>query len=175
MPLVILVDEHDNAIGEMDKLAAHEQGRCHRAFSVFILRHPDQPEVLLQQRAAEKYHCANLWTNTCCSHPQPNHQLSEDAKQRLKFEMGIDQTLQYASAFHYVAVFDNGLTENEVDHVFYAFVDPDLSFTINPQEAQDSMWVSIDQLIQDIDRQPHRYTPWLKPALTCLHQALNGR
>ena len=35
-PLVILVDEHDNQTGVIDKLSAHQKGLLHRAFSVFI-------------------------------------------------------------------------------------------------------------------------------------------
>ena len=34
--LLILVDEKDNEIGFMDKLSVHEQGKLHRAFSLFI-------------------------------------------------------------------------------------------------------------------------------------------
>ena len=33
---VILVDEQDNETGVMEKLQAHEEGKLHRAFSVFI-------------------------------------------------------------------------------------------------------------------------------------------
>lgn len=51
---VVLVDRKDNAIGEMEKLLAHQQGELHRAFSVFIFN--DKGELLLQQRAANKYH-----------------------------------------------------------------------------------------------------------------------
>ena len=64
---VILVNEADQEIGFMEKMEAHEKAVLHRAFSVFILN--DAGEMLLQQRASNKYHSANLWTNTCCSHP----------------------------------------------------------------------------------------------------------
>ena len=33
---VVLVDELDQEIGVMEKFAAHEQGKLHRAFSIFI-------------------------------------------------------------------------------------------------------------------------------------------
>ncbi|MBX2952103.1 MAG: hypothetical protein KF870_06330 [Leadbetterella sp.] len=33
---VVLADKNDNATAVMDKLAAHQQGRLHRVFSVFI-------------------------------------------------------------------------------------------------------------------------------------------
>lgn len=69
MEQVILVDEQDQAIGACEKMAAHEQGLLHRAFSVFIFN--SRGRLLLQQRAKGKYHSGGLWTNTCCSHPRP--------------------------------------------------------------------------------------------------------
>ena len=64
--LLILVDKNDNQIGTMLKMEAHEKGVLHRAFSVFIFN--KKGELMLQQRAAHKYHSPMLWTNTCCSH-----------------------------------------------------------------------------------------------------------
>ena len=37
MTEVILVNENDEAIGTMEKMQAHLEGKLHRAFSVFIL------------------------------------------------------------------------------------------------------------------------------------------
>ena len=64
--LVVLVDENNLQLGLMPKLEAHEKGILHRAFSVFVFN--DKKELMLQQRAAHKYHSPLLWTNTCCSH-----------------------------------------------------------------------------------------------------------
>jgi len=63
--IVILVNENDEQIGTMPKLEAHEKGLLHRAFSVFVFN--DNNELMLQKRAAHKYHSPKLWTNTCCS------------------------------------------------------------------------------------------------------------
>ena len=49
-----LVDTHGNETGSMEKLAAHEKGLLHRAFSIFVFN--DSDELLLQRRAAGKYH-----------------------------------------------------------------------------------------------------------------------
>src|SRR5689334_15327319 len=120
---VILVDENDNPIGSAEKLAAHEQGgQRHRAFSVFIFRKRDELEVLLQQRASHKYHCPDLWTNTCCSHPQPGETITQAGERRLQEEMGIATPLTWVGKFHYIAHFDNGLSENEIDHVLVGLV-----------------------------------------------------
>src|SRR5689334_9028970 len=114
---VILVDEQDNPLGFAEKLTAHQQGLCHRAFSVFVLRKNPEWEILLQQRAQDKYHSPNLWTNTCCSHPLPGETIQSAAERRLKEECGISLPLTIIGRFHYIAELDNGLTENEVDYV----------------------------------------------------------
>ncbi len=56
--LLILVDENDNEIGLMEKLSVHQTGSLHRAFSVFIFN--SKGELLLQQRADDKYHSGGL-------------------------------------------------------------------------------------------------------------------
>ena len=58
--VVILVDENDSVLGTMDKMEAHVKGLLHRAFSVFIFN--DKNEILLHQRARNKYHSPGLWT-----------------------------------------------------------------------------------------------------------------
>ena len=79
---VILVDEKDNSIGLMGKMEAHEKAVLHRAFSVFIFN--EKGELLLQQRAASKYHSPLLWTNTCCSHQRDGETNIEAGKRRLQ-------------------------------------------------------------------------------------------
>jgi isopentenyl-diphosphate delta-isomerase len=162
---VILVDKQDNPIGTAEKLYAHQNNLCHRAFSIFILRNVGDIEVLLQQRASEKYHSPNLWTNTCCSHPRPEETVLEAANRRLMEEMGFSAELDSLGWFHYVAHFKNGLVENEIDHVLVGFVKPDLAITPNINEVQNYRWVSIGELSKELSANPEIFTPWLKPAL----------
>jgi len=114
---VLLVDEEDNEIGVMEKMQAHEEALLHRAISIFIFN--DQDELLLQKRAAVKYHSPLLWTNTCCSHPRPGEILIDAANRRLREEMNMACNLTYEFSFTYKAVLDKGLTEHEFDHVFF--------------------------------------------------------
>lgn len=164
-PQVILVDENDNVVGQEEKIQAHKLGLCHRAFSVFVFRNHHGLELLLQQRAKSKYHCGGLWTNTCCSHPAPNQDTKEAAENRLFDEMGVKCKLTAAGSFHYTAPFSNGLTENELDHVFYAFVDADCTIKANPQEAADHRWIGLSQLVSELSQRPDDYTPWFQQAL----------
>jgi isopentenyl-diphosphate Delta-isomerase len=161
---VVLVDENDNETGIAEKLQAHQDNLRHRAFSIFIFRHSPQPELLLQQRADGKYHSAGLWTNTCCSHPQPGESVLAGGERRLKEEMGISAPLQSLGWFHYIAHFPNGLTENEIDHVLVGVIENTV-IKPNPAEVKDYRWVSMVDLKQEIAENPDRFTPWLALAL----------
>ncbi|HET6762144.1 MAG TPA: NUDIX domain-containing protein, partial [Longimicrobiaceae bacterium] len=79
---VILVDPDDREIGAAEKLAAHvDGGALHRAFSVMVF--DARGRMLLQRRAAGKYHSPGLWTNTCCGHPRPGEAIDRAAGRRL--------------------------------------------------------------------------------------------
>ena len=163
---VILVDENDNPLGQQEKLKAHELAQCHRAFSVFIYRKNAQNEIeiLLQQRHLGKYHCGGLWTNTCCGHPRPGETTLNAATRRLFEEMGIQSELTEVGVFHYIAPFDNGLTENEVDHVFIGTLQKKI-ITPHPKEIQDYRWITVQNLKAELREKPTRFTPWLQQAL----------
>lgn len=164
---VILVNPSDEAIGKEEKLLAHQYGMLHRAFSVLIFREENgKRELLLQQRNINKYHSGGLWTNTCCSHPRPNEaDLLIAAQNRLQEEMGITIPLHKKGRFHYIAKFDNGLCENEIDHVFVGTYKGNGTIQINPDEVDDFQWVEVNALKDNLLTFPERYTPWLRQAL----------
>ena len=155
---VILVDEQDNPIGLMEKIEAHEKALLHRAFSVFVFN--EKNELMLQQRAAEKYHSPLLWTNTCCSHQREGESNIEAGKRRLQEEMGFSCELEELFSFIYKAPFDNGLTEHELDHVMIGrFNDEPI---INPEEVASYKWMSLEEVKNDIENHPEKYTAWFK-------------
>jgi isopentenyl-diphosphate delta-isomerase len=155
---VTLVDNADRDIGACDKLTAHREGRLHRAFSIFLVN--DRGHWLLQQRAAHKYHCGGLWSNTCCSHPQPSEPLLVAASDRLLGEMGLTVDLEEVFTFTYRAELDNGLIENEIDHILVGTCNDNP--TPNPDEVSDWKWVVPDALFEDMAQHPERYTPWFR-------------
>ncbi len=161
--LVVLVDADDRELGTMEKQAAHlNGGALHRAFSVFVV--DDACRLMLQKRASDKYHFGGLWTNTCCSHPRPGETAIDAARRRLREEMGIDAPLQACGTFVYEAHDESsGLTERELDHVFVARYSGEP--TLNANEAEDWRWVELSELQESLEREPHRYTPWLPLAL----------
>ena len=161
MENVILVDENDQPLGQMEKLKAHEQGLLHRAFSVFLFN--KKGELLLQKRAKAKYHSGGLWTNTCCSHPRVDEDLLAAVSRRLDEEMGVKANVEEVFSFIYKAVLDKGLTEHELDHVFFGRFEGEP--TINLQEVEDFKYISKTDLVTDLDQNPEQYTEWFKIAM----------
>lgn len=155
---VILVDENDIPVGTMEKIEAHKKGELHRAFSIFVFNL--KGELLLQRRAKDKYHSAGLWTNTCCSHPQPGEYLQESARNRLYEEMGFSCNLENAFHFIYKANLDNGLIEHELDHVFVGYYDKNPK--INIHEVSEYKYVTINKIQHDLKLNPSHYTVWFK-------------
>ena len=156
MNKVILVDKNDVAIGSMDKIEAHERALLHRAFSIFIFN--NQGEMLLQQRADSKYHSAGLWTNACCSHPSPGEDTPTAAARRLKEELGFETQLKAVFTFTYKSEFENGLTENEFDHVFTGLYNGGI--VADENEVKNFQYMSMDEIEKWIASEPAKFTAW---------------
>lgn len=153
---VVLVDRFDTEIGSEEKLRAHQGGMLHRAFSVFVF-HPSGA-LLLQKRAADKYHSGGLWSNTCCGHPRPGKELRAEAQRRLREEMGIECALEEVFDFQYRSTLQDGLTENELDHVFIGMSAEEP--TPDPTEVSEWRWRLPRQIEQDLAADAASYTVW---------------
>jgi isopentenyl-diphosphate delta-isomerase len=158
MEKVILVDEHDNELGSMEKMEAHRAGALHRAFSVILFN--SKGEMLLQKRSANKYHSAGLWTNTCCSHPKPSERMEVAVRRRLKEEMGIDTQPVYAYKFMYRVALDNKLIEHEMDYVYMGLFDAEP--VINTSEVENWRFMNLTEIRKEISENPESFTHWFR-------------
>ena len=155
---VILVDKNDHKIGLMPKMEAHQKAVLHRAFSVFVMN--DKGQLLLQQRAASKYHSPLLWANTYCSHQRDGESNLDAGKRRLQEEMGFVTELKEVFSFIYKAPFENGLTEHELDHVMLGAYNA--APIINKEEVESFKWMKPEDVKQDMSEKPEIYTAWFK-------------
>ncbi|KAK5165509.1 isopentenyl-diphosphate delta-isomerase idi1 [Saxophila tyrrhenica] len=177
----IVLDENDMPIGSASKKVCHlmeniNKGLLHRAFSCFLF--DSQNRLLLQQRATEKITFPDLWTNTCCSHPLgiPTETGStleaavagakRAAQRKLDHELGIKpeqvplDMFQFLTRIHYKAPSDGKWGEHEIDYILFIKADVDLN--VNPNEVQDTKYVTSDQLKQMFTEGKLQFTPWFK-------------
>ena len=155
---VLLVNEEDEIQGIEDKLIAHQApSQRHRAFSIFLFNKNN--ELLLQKRASHKYHAANLWSNTCCSHPQLGEDTLDSAKLRLLEELGIEAELKFLKKVEYKSHITADLYEWEIDHLFTGIFEGKIY--LNPEEVSEVTWINLDDLASELINNPSAYTPWL--------------
>ncbi len=160
---VVLVDRDGKVLGTEEKMAAHQKGLLHKAFSVFIFN--EKGEMLLQQRAFDKYHFGGLWSNSCCSHPRLAETAKQAAHRRLEEELGFDTPIKEVFDFIYRAEDSvSQLIEHELDSVFVGFYEEPVT-NFNPAEVHAVKWISIADLFRDLSMNSQDYTYWFKTAL----------
>ena len=85
-------------------------------------------------------------------------ELSEAVERRLKEELGVRMPVEELYSFVYRAQFENGLTEYEYDHVFLGEYDGEIR--LNEEEASEIRWMDMDELAEDLWKNPEKYTAW---------------
>lgn len=156
---VVLVNKEDEILGLMGKTEAHEKGLLHRAISIIIFN--AENEMLIQQRADEKYHWAGIWSNAVCTHPRHEESYKAAAERRLYEELGFNAELSEVFNFIYKAKDEeSGLTEHELDHVFIGKYSGDIPF--NPKEVKAVEWVTLSKLLIEIEENPGKFSFWFK-------------
>ena len=164
---VVLVNENAETIGTEEKMRAHQEGLLHKAFSVFIMNNSDQ--MLIQQRALQKYHFAGLWSNTCCSHPMPEESMEQAVHRRLKEELGFDTAIKEAFSFVYkIRDEKSNLYEHELDCVLVGLYEGEV--VADEKEINAVRWINISDLLSELELSAGTYTPWFKMGVDLLQQ-----
>lgn len=157
-PLVELLDDNARPCGSMPKLAAHlAPGHLHRAFSLFAVT--ASGDLVLQRRAATKYHSPLLLTNTVCGHPFPGEDVADAVRRRAHDELGADlhDLVEVGTVRYHVIDDRTGLHEHEHNHVFVATLDPAAAVP-NPDEVHEIVLADASALRAHRAAEP--FTAW---------------
>ena len=159
MEHVVLVDGEDTECGLEEKFAAHRHpAKLHRAFSVYIFN--DRGELLIQKRNREKKTWPGFWSNSCCSHPRPNEDVTSAARRRLREELGFTCEVKFLFSLQYEAQFDTDWGENEFLHVLLGSHNG--SVIPDPVEVEEIAFADPNWLLGSMVATPEKYTPWFK-------------
>lgn len=169
--IILACDDQGKFLEYIPKEAGHTgEGKRHLAVTVLIYNNKGQ--VLLQRRKHKVFD--NIWDFTASTHPlhnqnSSNESLEEATLRALKYEYDIQNiSLKRIGEFNYFAKI-NGLCENEHDHLFIGEYNGLVN--LNPEVAYESKWVNKKKLLEDMGKNPHKYSAWSGESLKVLKQA----
>jgi len=155
---VVLVDKKNRVLDTAPKLETHNNNTpLHRGFSLFLFN--KKGELLLQQRSSKKKTWPLVWSNSCCGHPALDESNVDAAKRRAKFELGISDVniFEIISDFRYKVELD-GIVENEICPILVGFTNQEPR--INKDEVNDIAWIKWNEFIENIKKNPDKYSEW---------------
>lgn len=159
-PTLIPAVGADGSLYPIEKMAAHlGAGVLHLAVSVFAFA---EGRLLIQRRAAGKYHSGGLWANTVCTHPHWRETPALSARRRLREELGLDAEVRAAGALDYTADVGAGLREVERVQVYRADVAADVALALNPDEVSATRWADPAALADEARATPDQFAPWFR-------------
>jgi isopentenyl-diphosphate Delta-isomerase len=148
---------------QIDKIKAHVDGVLHLAISIFLIN--EKRELLLQKRAANKYHSAGLWANSCCSHPLFGESEEACAHRRLQEELAVVTEVNVINKIDYKCSVGD-LIEQERVTWFRGFLDSKEEINFNREEVAEVHWISIKDLEIEAKKKPEKFANWLHEYLS---------
>ena len=159
-PTLIPAVGADGGLYPIEKMAAHRgDGVLHLAVSVFAFA---EGRLLIQKRAAGKYHSGGLWANTVCTHPHWRETPAVSARRRLREELGLDAEVRPAGMLDYAADVGVGLREVERVQVYRADVAANVHLALNPDEVSATRWADPAVLAEEARTAPGQFAPWFR-------------
>jgi isopentenyl-diphosphate delta-isomerase len=152
---VVLVDELGNEIGLMGKTEAHQRVFCTKPSAL-------SSSIRKAKCLSNSALSPNITGQESGAIPaaviRAKAKASEDAaSRRLREELGIVTPLKKEFSFIYKAKDDkSGLTEHEFDWVFTGTYDG--SFEFNHHEINDIRWVTKEELLSEMKKDPEAYS-----------------
>jgi len=161
---VILVDKNDNPIGKEEKVKCHlPNGKLHRAFTVLLFN--EEGKLLLTKRSQSKMLWPNDWDGTVASHPRESETYVSSAERRLPEEIGVICNLNYLFKFEYHVPYKDIGSENEICGTLIGILRDSSTINLVKDEIVETKWVTVDELISDLQEKPRIFCPWMLIAL----------
>ncbi|MCV0393170.1 MAG: isopentenyl-diphosphate Delta-isomerase [Nitrosopumilus sp.] len=167
---VILVDENDNPIGTEEKVKCHlPNGKLHRAFTALLF--DNEGRLVLTRRAKEKMLWPNDWDGTFASHPRESETYVSSGERRMPEELGIEGKLDYLHKFEYHVPYKDIGSENEICGTLIGVIDKSTELKKIPGEIDEIKWISANELMSELEKNPKLYCPWMLIALELLDKS----
>lgn len=167
---LVLVDKDDNPIGSEEKVKCHlPNGKLHRAFTALLF--DKNGRLVLTRRAKEKMLWPGDWDGTVASHPREPETYVSSAERRMPEELGITCKLDYLFKFEYHVPYKDIGSENEICGTLIGIVNDSIQFNVVEDEIDKIKWISANELLSDLKKNPKTYCPWMLIALELLDRS----
>ncbi|HEY7367087.1 MAG TPA: isopentenyl-diphosphate Delta-isomerase [Nitrosopumilaceae archaeon] len=164
---LILVDKNDNPIGLEEKMKCHlPNGKLHRAFTALLF--DKEGKLVLTRRSPSKMLWPGDWDGTVASHPRKNETYISSAERRMPEEIGISCKFDYLFKFEYHVPYKNIGSENEICGTLLGLIEKSSKFNLVEDEISEIKWSSPKQLMDELQKNPEIYCPWMIIALYLL-------
>jgi len=164
---VILVDKNDNPLGLEEKVKCHlPNGKLHRAFTALIF--DKEGRLLVTRRSLSKMLWPGYWDGTVASHPREKETYVSSAERRMPEEIGISCKFDYLFKFEYHVPYKDVGSENEICATLLGIVEKSSKFSLVKEEIAEIKWITADELIEDLQKNPEIYCPWMLIAIYLL-------
>ena len=108
------------------------------------------------------------WDGTVASHPRKSETYISSAERRMPEEIGVECKMDYLFKFEYHVPYKDIGSENEICGTLLGIVEPDSKFSLVEDEISEIRWITAEELIIDLKKNPQIYCPWMLIALYLL-------
>ena len=99
------------------------------------------------------------------SHPRQSENYISSAERRLPEELGVTCRLDYLHKFEYHVPYKDIGSENEVCGTLIGILDDPSKIKLVEGEISDIRWVTLEEILTEIKKNPQIFCPWLLVAL----------
>ncbi|MEK7644357.1 MAG: NUDIX domain-containing protein [Patescibacteria group bacterium] len=159
--LLDICDEDNNILNiKKMKSEAHKYGLWHRVSHIWIYN--SKGEILIQLRAKDKSIHPNVWDVSVGGHVSAGADPITSGLREATEEIGLSLKKENLDLWNVKKIKEiyNEIVNNEFFYIYFYKFDGDLNqLNIQKEEVQEILFVSVNKLEKELDKNPDKYIP----------------